>query len=301
MPVAETSNDPPRKRIPSAESLRFEPGNGGLPRLVIATPHASIELYLHGAHLTAWHPRGQSPVIFTSAQSLYRSDKAIRGGVPICFPWFGLRPDKPQHGFARTRDWKLDGAQPAAAGFQIDLSLKSDDQTRAAWPHEFIAHYRVTIGPTLNLRLEVTNTDAEAFTYEDALHAYFSVGDVRQIAIHGLANTDYLDKTADGARRTQTDPLVRITGEVDRLYFDTQSDCIIDDPTGPRRIRVAKTGSNATVVWNPDAAKAKAMPDFGEDEWRKMVCVETANAGPNAINLPPGHSHVTEATLTIER
>lgn len=294
-----------RRRIGRVDGVTVEPGGGGLPRINVSAAQGEAQIYLHGAHVTAFRPRGQEPVLFMSAKSLFAPGKPIRGGVPICFPWFGAWTGPgtwPQHGFARLRPWTLESAELAGDGTVVlTLALQSDAQTRQSWPHDFSARYRVLVGQTLRLRLEVTNTGPAPVRYEDALHTYFAVGDVRQVAVTGLEQTEYLDKAAgaNGAQKRQAGPL-RFEGEVDRVYLDTTATCVIDDPLGGRRIRVAKSGSRATVAWNPHIAKAKAMADFGDDEWPSMVCIETANAGQYAIDLPPGQTHATETIIAVE-
>jgi glucose-6-phosphate 1-epimerase len=150
------------------------------------------------------------------------------------------------------------------------------------------------------MELEVHNDDGDAFTFEEALHSYFAVGDIHETTITGLEGTEYLDKVGGLKRgREGRDPL-RFSGETDRVYLDTQADCVIHDAGGPRRISIGKAGSDATVVWNPWIAKARAMPDFGDDEWPGMVCVETGNVGPYARRLAPGESRSMTATIGVQ-
>jgi D-hexose-6-phosphate mutarotase len=293
------------RQLANVEGVSARIGQGGLPLIHVSGAQGEAEIYLHGAHVTAFRPRGQEPVLFMSQKSLFQPGKAIRGGVPICFPWFGAKPDDPtapQHGFARLREWSLQSAAAAEdATILLTLSLDSDDQTRKAWPHDFSARYHVLVGETLRLRLEITNRDTAPVRYEDALHSYFVVGDVRETAVKGLDGVDYLDRAAgaDGARKKQRGP-VQFEGEVDRLYLNTVGSCIIQDPIMSRKIRIAKSASRATVVWNPHIAKAKAMADFGDDEWIGMCCVETANANTCAIELAAGQTHTTETIIAVE-
>jgi D-hexose-6-phosphate mutarotase len=307
--MTQSANDPAleaiNRQLADVPELRAQGGGGGLPLIRVSAAQGEAEIYLHGAHVTAFRPRGQEPVLFMSGKSLFQPGKPIRGGVPICFPWFGAKPDDPaagQHGFARLREWSIQSATAAEdATILLTLALESDDQTRKAWPHDFSARYHVLVGPTLRLRLEVTNRDRAPVRYEDALHSYFAVGDVRETAVNGLDGVDYLDRAAgaNGARKTQRGP-VRFEGDVDRLYLDTTGPCTIDDPIQDRKILIAKSGSRATVVWNPHIAKAKAMADFGDDEWPGMCCVETANANSCAVELAPGQTHVTETIISVE-
>ena len=169
----------------------------------------------------------------------------------------------------------------------------------AAWPHAFAASYRVTIGSALTLALEVSNPGGDAITFEEALHTYFAVRDVRAIQITGLEDTDYLDKVGGTTQRNQGTEPIRFTRETDRVYLRTEAASTLHDPGHGRRIVVRKSGSAATVVWNPWVDKARAMPDFGDDEWPEMVCIETANVNVHAITLAPGARHTLSATIEV--
>lgn len=282
----------------------FEAGEGRLLRLAIDSPLAAAHIYLHGAHVTHFQPKGAAPVLFMSRQSFFAPGKPIRGGVPLIFPWFGPRaghPEAPAHGFARTHEWSVesltvDGDQVVTVVFQLGAS----DQTRSAWPHDFSLRFRVVVGRTLTMTLETENTGDAPFTFEDALHTYFTVSDVRETATTGLANADYLDKTDGMQRKLQGPEPIRITQETDRLYENTCTTCTLDDVGLKRRITIEKNGSQTTVVWNPWIAKAAAMPDFGDDEWPAMLCIETANASANAITLAPGQTHSTRAVIGVD-
>jgi D-hexose-6-phosphate mutarotase len=285
------------------DSVRMEKGQGDLPRLVIQTMQADAEIYLHGAHVTRFQPQGHKPVLFMSAKSLFEPGKPIRGGVPICFPWFGGRQDGQPgspHGFARLVEWELVSAKQTSDNVEIHLRLVSSDATRALWPGEFAADYRVRIGTTLGLELQVRNTGRQPLRIEEALHTYLAISEARQVSIEGLAGTTYLNTVAPPRTETQGATPIRITAETDRIYFNTQATCIAHDPGWQRQMVVKKTGSNATVVWNPWIAKAKAMPDFGDDEWPSMLCIETCNVRENAVIIAPGQSHTMGAHICLE-
>lgn len=287
-------------------SVRQTPGRNGLPRLAISSGRASAEIYLHGAHATAWQPAGAAaPVLWVSRDSQFQAGAPIRGGVPICFPWFaahGSDSGAPMHGFARIRPWTLVSAEDHDGEVQVVLRLADADPWRpSAWPHRFAAEYRVTMGSRLALALNVTNTGGAPLSFEAALHTYYAVRDIREVMVTGLAGTDYLDKVEALARKTQGDAPIRFSGETDRVYLDTDATCTIHDPGLGRRIEIAKTGSRSTVVWNPWIDKARAMPDFGDDEWTSMLCIETANVRDAAIRLEPGSHHVMTAVVAVER
>ena len=285
-------------------SVRLDKGSGALPCLrVTSERHGTAEVYLHGAHMAAWHPRGRAPVIFLSRDSAFDPAKPIRGGVPICFPWFGPHGtdrQAPMHGFARIQPWTLTEAQDTPDAIALTFTLTDNERTRnSAWPHPFEATYRVTLGASLEMSLKVRNAGQAPVTFEEALHTYYAVKDVREITIGGLENTDYLDKTDKFARKSQGASPVRITGETDRIYLATRATCTIDDPGLGRKITIGKTGSDTTVVWNPWIERAKAIADIGDDEWVSFVCVETCNVGDAAVTLAPGAEHTIRATVTV--
>jgi glucose-6-phosphate 1-epimerase len=287
------------------ETLKFEAGNGGLIRCDIRSPLATAHVYLHGAHLTHFQPLGQKDLIYLSSKADFIAGKPIRGGVPICFPFFGYGPKddqtNPFHGFARTLPWHVASARKAAGdSVQLVLALSSDDQTRKIWPFDFSAQYTIFVGSELHLALEITNTGNQPLEFEEALHTYFAISDIGQIAINGLENTDYLDKT-QGMKKFPQGPIpITFSSETDRIYLNTRSACIARDPAGGREIWVAKDGSQTTVVWNPGIEKAKGMRDLGDGEWTKMVCIETCNVKDFAVTLEPGKSHTMSATISPE-
>lgn len=285
------------------DNVRLEKGQGGLQRLTIQTAQAAAEIYLHGAHVTQFQAKGQKPVLFMSGKSLFEPGKPIRGGIPICFPWFGPRQDGQPgspHGFARLVEWEIVSAEQTSEAMEIHLRLESSEATRALWTGEFTADYRVRIGVALSLELQVRNNGSQPLRIEEALHTYLAVSDARQVSIEGLVGTSYF--TAVGTPRTETEGAapIRITAETDRVYLNTQATCVAHDPGWQRKLIVKKTGSNATVVWNPWIAKAKAMPDFGDDEWPFMLCIETCNVRENAVTIAPGQSHTMEAVIRAE-
>ena len=289
----------PRVRTALPSSVHLDNRPGVLPRLLVKGTWGTGAVYFQGAHVAAWHPAAsKTPVLWMSKKSSLQAGKAIRGGVPICFPWFGPHPvgTAPLHGFARVLPWTLVGAGESAEGTTLELELAGEG-IAPEWPHRFVATHRIRLGAALRMALEVRNTGSVPFSFEEALHSYFGVGDVRQVRVTGLERTEFLDKVGGFTRRSQGDDPVRFTGETDRIYLDTRAACVIHDPAGRREITIAKTGSDATVVWNPWIDKARAMPDFGDEEWPEMVCVETCNVNVHARTLAPGESHVMTAEL----
>lgn len=280
--------------------IRFDVGNGGLTRATLSTRGSEAEVYLYGGHVTRFDKKGEKPVLFMSAQSLFKPGKAIRGGIPLIFPWFGPHPEDPkksQHGFARTTEWNVASAEAKDDEAHLILRIESNDATRALWPHEFVATLLIKLSDRLTVSLDVANTSEQAFSYEAALHTYLTVGDIRRASVKGLEDTTYIDKT-DGMKRKQQRGPVKIEKETDSVYINTAATCIVEDPTLRRSIVVEKSGSKSTVVWNPHAEKAKALADFGDEEWQRMICVETCNAADNAVRLPAGERHVTTTVIS---
>lgn len=292
------------ERFAIAGVVEFEAGSGGLIRASVAGRSAEGHVYLHGAHVTHHRPAGQRPLLFLSEQSRFATGKAIRGGVPVIFPWFGARvghPESPDHGFARTREWAVEAVEPASDGsVAVTLTLEADGATRPAWPHEFTLRHRVVFGERLEMKLEVENRSGHPFDFEEALHTYLRVGDVEQVSINGLGDGVYIDKTDDMRRKTLADGPLRLNGTTDRVFVNTRATCAVADPVLARRIVVEKTGSTTTVVWNPWREKARVMADLGNDEWRSMLCVEAANAADNPVRLGGGERHTMRVVLGAE-
>lgn len=289
------------------DGARLEKGSGNLDRLAIETDEAEAHVYLHGAHVTHFKPRGARPVLFLSDRSFFEAGtpgKPIRGGVPLCFPWFGPKADDaaaPAHGFARTLTWRLgDVIRNARGSVQATLHLSSNDYTRRLYPHELTATFVVTVDARLTMELIVRNAGTAPMVVEEAFHSYLAVGDVRRVTVGGLEGLPYVDKTDGFARKVGESAPVSITRETDRVYPGARGEATVTDPVWGRRIVVRKSGSATTVVWNPWMEKARAMADLGADAWREMVCVEAANAMDDALTIAPGEAHAASATIEVE-
>jgi glucose-6-phosphate 1-epimerase len=279
--------------------LRFMEIAPGLPIIDIQTPLATARVALQGGQVLAWRPDGVPPVLWLSGAAVFQPGRAVRGGIPVCWPWFGERAGHSAHGFVRTRLWDLRDTRLDAAGqVCLSLGLQDDAATRAVWNHAFDLELQVTVGTTLRLLLTTRNTGPHAFTLTEALHTYFSVGDIRQTTVQGLDGTHYLDKVHGFTPAQQLGP-VHFTGETDRVYLNTTADCVINDADQQRRITVAKTGSHATVVWNPWTEREKTLGDMATGGYQRMVCVETANAGGQVITVAPGESHGLSAMISV--
>ena len=298
------SIDELNERFGVAGAARFQAGAGGLARAVITTPDAEAHVYLHGAHVTHYQPAGHAPVLFLSPQSTFDAGHAIRGGVPIVFPWFGARaghPSSPDHGFGRISEWSVLEVTRGVGSVSIALALEPSDATRATWDHRFRIVARIAVGAALGIALEVENLSAQAFAFEEALHTYLHVGDVERASVAGLEGRAYLDKTDGFKRKTLGAAPLQLTSETDRVFLDTRGPYAVTDPAIGRRLMVEKTGSANTVVWNPWREKSASMADLGPGQWRSMLCVETANVGDAAIRLEPGAHHSMRMLLRVEK
>ncbi len=286
-----------------AGQLVFKEVPGGLTVAEVTNPQATATIALQGAHVMTFAPRGHKPVIWLSRAAKLAPGKSIRGGVPVCWPWFGphaTEPTFPGHGFARTVLWEvIEASALSDGGTRLVFRLVPTDATRAQWPQVTPVECHITVGRALDIELVTRNQEAGPITIGDALHTYFEVSDIRQVMIDGLDGCPYLDKM-DGGQRKQQTGAVTIGAEVDRIYLDSTADCLINDPGWQRRIRIAKRGSRSTVVWNPWIEKAAKMGDFGDNGYLNMVCVESANAADDVVTIAPGGEHRLAVRYSVE-
>lgn len=289
-------------RFAAADFLSFSEIAPGFIVIDVTTPFSAARIALQGAHVMTWQPKSQKPVIWLSQAAKFAPGKSIRGGVPICWPWFGPHATEsgyPGHGFARTIPWLLlEAHRLPDRRVRLVFEPQLDETCRAQWPHASTVRFTVTLGQELVVSLATTNTGSTSFTLGQALHTYFAVGDVHRIEIAGLEGCRYIDKV-DGGKRKKQQGRVTIVGEVDRIYLDTAGCCGIIDPAWKRTILITSTGSRSTVVWNPGKEKAARMGDFGRQGEDRMVCVETANAAADAITLAPGETHRMTAQYRV--
>jgi len=264
--------------------------------------HATVSTY--SGQVLSYRPKSQQhDLLFVSDTAYYEEGKAIKGGIPVCWPWFGPDPDdrgRPAHGFVRNRQWSVTASESLADGStKVVLSLVDSSETREIWPHAFKLDIEITVGDSLRVALLTKNTGDKSVTISQALHSYFQVGDISKVKVLGLDGTDYLDKVDGSARKIQAGP-VTIGGEVDRIYTGITGEQVIDDESLGRKIHITPRGCSTAVVWNPWADIAASMGDLDDDDYRKMICVETANAGPETVEIAAGGEYRLEAEYTIE-
>ncbi|WP_432798156.1 D-hexose-6-phosphate mutarotase [Poriferisphaera sp. WC338] len=271
--------------------LRFEIGKGGLTCAQITHPTVNATVYLHGGHVTHFMPTGHKPILYLSPDAVFDERAAIRGGIPIVFPWFGPKandPNAPVHGLARTAEWRLHRAQNHEQKITLELI-------------NHIAPYEVRLfiafSEHLTMTLKVDNLSDNPQTFEEAMHTYFHVQDIEQVILTGLEGCSYVDKVQGGIEQPPRGKPITITGETDRVYLKATRTCMIEDPALNRRIYIDKHHSNSTIVWNPWIEKSQSLKDMPDDDWKKMLCVEFANVRQNAVTLQPGRFH--EMTMVI--
>ncbi len=282
------------------DCIRLEETPAGYPICVISHASATARVALNGAHVMEWTPAGHSPVLYLSPDAILAEGKAIRGGIPICWPWFNAHPtdaSKPMHGIARNRPWTLVRADEKTDHVTLLFKLESDEATQELWPQDFRCYLGISIGAALEVTLMTENTGSESFSVAEALHTYLTVGDIKQISIVGLHDTPYLDTVGERTLRHQTGD-VTFEGEVDRQYHSTAG-VVIHDPALSRKLIVDKLGSSTTVVWNPWIEKSKRLADLPDEAFHNFLCVEAANAGDATVTVQPGGSHAISTRVTV--
>lgn len=271
--------------------LKFIQGKGGFPFIEISNAKASALISVYAGQVLSFRPAGVADdLLFLSEKAYYQPGKAIKGGVPVCWPWFGADPQglgRPAHGFVRNRLWNVAATGTSTDGdIRVTLGLIDTLETRAIWPQSFTLLLEITVGDSLNLELVTRNTGTQTFPVTQAFHTYFKVGDISQASVLGLEDTDYIDKTDNSAQKHQSGA-VTIGTEVDRIYLDVQGELVIADAALRRRIRIASGGSKTAVVWNPWAKISAEMGDLQDDDYRRLLCVETTNAATDVVEIVP--------------
>ena len=272
------------------ETIIFQELTPDYPVVHITNSHAKASIALHGAHVLEYTPTSQRPVIFTSESAIYEEGTAIRGGIPVCWPWFSAHPtDKslPSHGYARKAFWKLFRTFDNKEGTTLIFTFSEN---------ELHAELTIKVGESLDLELKTTNTGSESVVIGGALHTYLNISDIENISISGLDQASYIDSLTDTSETQNAD--ITIDEEVDRVYTDTDHTVSLYDKAWNRSLIVEKTGSLSTVIWNPWIDKAAELKDLGDDEYKKFVCIEATNALEDVYRVAPGSSHILGTTIT---
>lgn len=274
--------------------------------------HAGAELLVseQGAQILRYQPANGRPLIWLSDDAAYTTGQSVRGGVPVCWPWFGdlqrnpdavratyTRPENaPAHGLVRNLDWQLIGLNTEEDGVTLSFAFDTAAQPIAEWPFAAELQLDIHLGERLKLTLTTRNLGDTELPISQALHSYFAVSDIRQVKVEGLDACRYID-TLDGWKKVRQKGAVTFNGETDRIYLDTPAQLSIVDPLWKRRILMRSEGSGSAVVWNPWVAKAKRLSQFADDAWQGMLCIEHANVLDDALILAPEAEYTLDVTL----
>ena len=286
------------------EELQFVEGPGGLIMAEIDNNLAKARISTYSGQVISFQPHGVEDLLFVSELAYYQPGKAIKGGMPVCWPWFGPDPEgkgRPGHGLVRAAQWEVLLTQQMDNGAtRVRLGITENDETLAAWPHNFALALEVTVGRQLDVSLITINTEENDLILTQALHTYFRVGDIGRVAVEGLDGCTYIDKM-DDAKEKQQQGDVTISEQTDRIYIGVCGDLVISDPSLSRRIRIRSEGSNSAVVWNPWVEQSAEMGDFGDEEYKQMICVETTNTGPDQVTVPGSGEYRLSLSYSLER
>ena len=264
----------------------------GYPVVTVNHSTCKAQVALHGAHVISWCPTGHEEVLYLSPDAVYREGKAIRGGIPICWPWFNAHPsdpDLPSHGLVRNQFWELESTDADDEGVVAKLRRTTEHWTVVA---------TIRMASSLEVAIESTNLGDDQLLVSGALHSYFRVGDVRQITIKGLEDAAYLDTVGQHTNRHQTG-VIEIDREVDR-YYDSSAAVRLEDPLKERTILIDKENSPSTVVWNPWIEKAAALGDLPNEDYLAFACVEAAITNDRAVALSQSETHRFATRISVE-
>jgi glucose-6-phosphate 1-epimerase len=272
---------------------------GTLEYLHISNKAAEAKISLQGAHIFHFQPKGHKPVLWLSKSASFEQGKAIRGGIPVCWPWFGPHPTDstlPNHGFARTSLWEhINTKEVSERETKVLLGLNSSEESLRLWPYCFELRLEISIGAELKVSLITKNIDSKPFAITTALHTYLAIENINTVYIDGLDKTSYYDKTDNSSDNLQEGKL-SFNKETDRVYQNVTSSMQVHDQY--RTIRVKTEGSQTVVIWNPGEALAEKIQDLSDH--KTMLCVESAHAMDDSPLIKPGESHRLTTLISID-
>jgi len=285
------------------DQLQFNQEVEGFVMVDISNQFANARISTYAGQVISFQPRHtEEDVLFLSDKALYQDGKAIRGGAPICWPWFGDDTSgfgRPSHGFVRNQPWSILATQSLEDGrSSVTLGLTETDSSLAVWPYQFELELEVIVGTELEIKLTTKNTGRNAFVISQALHTYFNISDVSNIAISGLDSKNYLDKLEGFKEKPQRGD-VTFTEETDRVYQQAPESVWLKDKGFNRTINIKSSGSNTTVIWNPWSTSVTKITDLDESKYRNFVCIETANAADDIVTIQAKNEHVISAIYEI--
>ncbi|MEL6260231.1 MAG: D-hexose-6-phosphate mutarotase [Cyanobacteria bacterium J06626_6] len=280
-------------------------GKGGFPIVEVQNEKATAKISVYSAQVLSFQPAGEpEDLMFVSDNAYYKVGKATKGGIPICWPWFGPDPEgkgRASHGFVRNRMWTLLSTEATSTGeTRVRFGLTDTDETKAIWPYAFELTMDVLVGNELTVTLTTRNTGDTSFSITQALHTYLTTGDIAQVKVLGLEDTQYIDKPDGGQQKTQTGA-VTVSGEVDRIYTDVKPELVVEDGDLGRRIRISTSGSKTAIVWNPWSEIAEKMADLAAQDYQRFICVETANAADDVVEVAADGEYQLQAIYAVER
>jgi glucose-6-phosphate 1-epimerase len=287
------------------DHLKFMEGKGGFLFIVISNRSAKALISMYAGQILSFQPNDEhEDLLFLSQKSYYDEGKAIRGGIPVCWPWFGAAssdPQRPNHGFVRNSLWTVLGAEAATdLETKVKLGVMGSSKSEALWQQAFALELEISAGKSLTLKLTTRNTGNDVFSITQPFHSYFQVGNIKQVKVLGLENSQYFDKLDKGAQKTQIGA-VTVSEEVDRIYTNVKKELIIDDLAFARRILISSTGNNTAVVWNPWMETTAKMADLEDDDYQRFICVEAGNVATDVVLIPPGGKHSLQTNIQIIR
>lgn len=286
------------------DQLQFSREGNGFVMIDITNQYATAKISTYAGQIVSYKPHNAAEdLLFLSDKVIYEDGKAIRGGIPICWPWFGddmSGYDRPPHGFVRNQQWNIVSSEALDDGrTSVTLATSDTDMTRELWHYTFILELEIIIGSSLEVKLKTKNTDKHFFTITQALHTYFNISDVSNVLVKGLENKTYIDKL-DSFSIKQQQGDITISDEVDRIYQKSPKQVTLTDSGFDRTITITSYGCDTTIVWNPWSTSASKMADLDDDSYRNFVCVETANVFTDSLTIiPAGREHIVRTVFTI--
>lgn len=283
--------------IPKHISFKTQKNNFP-PFIMLTSPHSQCSISLYGGQVLSFIPKNHPDILWLSEKAFYQEGKAIRGGIPLCFPWFASE-GSPAHGFARIMTWEvIDSGIDNKENPYIKLKLEANEHTKYFWDFKFSAELLVKVSQKLEINFSITNEDEKSFSFTEALHSYFQISSIENITLRGLEDCSYIDSLDNNISKVEENAIV-INAEIDRIYQDNENTCIIIDKKFNRKITISKVNSHSTVVWNPWIHKSSTMKDMQKDAYKHMFCVESANVGEKKVLLKSGETHTLQLSIEV--
>jgi len=282
----------------------FVEGKGGLPLIKVNNAKASALVSIYAGQVLSYKPVAEDEdLMFVSDNASFIEGKAIKGGIPICWPWFGEDPsgsNNPNHGFARNSYWEVSCVKIIDDGTTcIKLELSDSEETRKIWPFAFYLSLEITIGDDLTLQLLTQNTGNQTFIITEALHTYFNVGDATQVELLGLEHSEFLNKTEGNAGACQISGIA-LNKETDRIYKDEKHELTLIDPVFNRNIKITSSGNKNVIVWNPWVERSAEISDLNSDDYKHFICIEIANAAADQVEIPAGEEYAMSTHYSVK-